>query len=231
MAICKSSVAEYEIERFFALSGRVAPVLMTGFNRRFSPAMKCAREMALARSGPLMVTYRMNAGFIPPTHWVHGPEGGGRNIGEACHIYDVFNYLTDGEASEVRALGVESKTGHWRANDNFAATLGYPDGSVASLFYTAMGSREHPKEQMEIFLDGRVVRMNDFKSIDVVGARDRTWSARTAQKGQFEELQALAATLRHGGDWPIPLSQQLNATRVSFEVERQIRGSPDRSAS
>src|SRR5207237_966632 len=110
-----------EIERFFASSGRVAPVLMTGFNRRFSPAMKCAREMVLARSGPLMVTYRMNAGFIPPTHWVHGPEGGGRNIGEACHIYDVFNYLTDGEAREVRALGVESKTGNWRTNDKVAA--------------------------------------------------------------------------------------------------------------
>jgi len=219
-----------EIERFFSVSGPAAPVLMTGFNRRFSPAMKWAREMTLARSGPLMVTYRMNAGFIPPPHWVHGPEGGGRNIGEACHIYDVFNYLTGSEASEVRALGVESKSGNWRANDNFVATLTYPDGSVASLFYTAMGSREHPKEQMEIFVDGRVVRMNDFKSIDVIGAPNRTWSARTAQKGQFEELQALAATLRHGGEWPIPLSQQLNATRVSFEVERQIRGCADRSS-
>ena len=142
----------------------------------------------------------------------------------------MFNYLTGSEACEVRALGVESKTGNWQPNENFVATLTYPDGSVASLLYTAMGNREHPKEEMEIFVDGRVVRMNDFKSIDVVGARNRTWSARTAQKGQFEELQALAATLRHGGDWPIPLSQQLNATRVSFEVERQIRGCPDRSS-
>ena len=33
----------------------------------------------------------MNAGYVPLDHWVHGPEGGGRNIGEACHVYDVFD--------------------------------------------------------------------------------------------------------------------------------------------
>src|SRR5260370_40470614 len=90
---------------------------MTGFNRRFSPAIKCAREMTLARSGPLMVTYRMNAGFIPPEHGVHGPEGGGRNSGEACHIYDVFNYLTGGGASNDRATRGATKARAWTGED------------------------------------------------------------------------------------------------------------------
>ena len=169
-----------------------------------------------------MATYRMNAGFIPLTHWVHGAEGGGRNIGEACHIYDLFNFVTGSTVSGVTAHGVRAKDGPWLSNDNFIATVSYSDGSVLSLVYTAMGSREHPKEQMEVFVDGRVILMNDFKSVEVVGARYKPWSARSAQKGQFEELQALAGALRDGGDWPIPLSQQLEATRVSFEVERQI---------
>ena len=34
---------------------------------------------------------------------------------------------------------------------------------------------------------------------------------------------ALASALREGGPWPIPLDEQLAATRISFEVERQLR--------
>jgi predicted dehydrogenase/threonine dehydrogenase-like Zn-dependent dehydrogenase len=213
-----------DIERFFADGGSAKPLLMTGFNRRFSPAMRAARAITRARSGPLMVSYRMNAGFIAPGHWVHGPEGGGRNIGEACHIYDLFNFLVGAEARGVRASAVHAGSGAWRADDNFIATLEYPDGSVASLLYTAMGSRDYPKEEMQMFVDGCVVAMEDFRSLTVTGARHPGWSARSAHKGQLEELEALAAALRTGGEWPVPLAQQLNATRVSFEVERQIRG-------
>jgi predicted dehydrogenase len=216
------------ISAFYANGSDGKPLLMTGFNRRFAPAIQRVRELTQARSGPLMITYRMNAGFIPLNHWVHGPEGGGRNIGEACHIYDLFNALVGGEAVGVQAIGVEAKGGNWLANDNFVARLTYPDGSVATLTYTAMGNRDHPKEQMEVFCDGRVIRMNDFKEVEVVGAPGKSWSTRIVQKGQFEELQALAAALKKGGAWPISLGEQLNATRVSFEVERQIRAGSGR---
>lgn len=220
------------IEAFYADGTHDKPLLMTGFNRRFAPAIRKAREYVRDRSGPLMVTYRMNAGFIPPTHWVHGKEGGGRNIGEACHIYDLFNYLVGAPAVAVNAVGVDARTGPWLPNDNFVATLSFPDGSVATLAYTAMGNRDHPKEQMEIFCDGRVIRMDDFKTLTVIGASGKDWSTRSVQKGQFEELQILAQALRQGGPWPISLAEQLNATRVSFEVERQIRrASTDRPGS
>ena len=176
-----------------------------------------------------MATYRMNAGFIPSTHWVQGAEGGGRNIGEACHIYDLFNFVTGSTVSGVTAHGVRAKSGPWLANDNFIATVTYADGSVLSLLYTAMGSREHPKEQLEVFVDGRVILMNDYKSVEVIGARFKPWSTRAVQKGQLEELEALAGALRQGKDWPISLSDQLEATRVSFEVERQIARPVDRA--
>jgi threonine dehydrogenase-like Zn-dependent dehydrogenase len=47
------------------------PLLMTGFNRRFSPAMAAIRKVLAARTTPLIVNYRMNAGYIPPDHLVH----------------------------------------------------------------------------------------------------------------------------------------------------------------
>jgi hypothetical protein len=49
----------------------------------------------------------------------------------------------------------------------------------------------------------------------------------TQQKGQMEELQTLADCLLRGKPWPIPLEQQLQATRISFAVERQITASAD----
>lgn len=198
------------------------PMLMTGFNRRFSPAIVEARKLLKTRSSPLIVNYRMNAGHIPSDHWVHGEEGGGRNIGEACHIYDLFNAITGSQPTDVQAMSVVPRSEYWRRDDNFVATIRYADGSVCTLTYTAMGSKSYPKERAEIFVDGKVVTLDDYKSLSVTGGSGG-WKAMTIEKGQLEELQSLTAAFSRGGAWPISLEDQLSVTRVSFEVDRQIR--------
>jgi predicted dehydrogenase len=208
------------IEAFFA--GRDAPLLMTGFNRRFSPAAVRARELLAGRASPLVADYRMNAGFIPLDHWVHGPEGGGRNIGEACHIYDLFLSLVGAPVESVSATAIRADGTRLAANDNFTATIGYGDGSVCTLTYTALGNRDHPKERLEVFADGMVLTLDDYKSLAVAG-RGSGWRGTTQQKGHLEELQALARAVRDGGGWPIPLEEQLQAMRVAFAVESQVR--------
>lgn len=200
------------------------PLLMTGFNRRFSPAMQRAKAVLAGRTTPLIVNYRMNAGYIPAEVWVHGPEGGGRNIGEACHIYDVFNFLTDAAVESVQASAIVPAGKQWARNDNFVATIAYRDGSVCTLTYTALGDKGHPKERMDVYADGKVISMDDFKSLSIVGGRHKGWSSATSEKGQLEELDALAASLLDGAPWPISLEQQLQATTISFDVERQIQG-------
>lgn len=211
------------IEAFYA--GRTdGPLLMTGFNRRFSPAAGRMRELLDGRTSPLVANYRMNAGYIPLDHWVHGPEGGGRNIGEACHVYDVFDFLTGTKEASVQAQAIGAGNRHWAGNDNFVATIGYADGSVCTLTYTALGHRDHPKERLDVFAGGRVLSLDDYKSLTVDGGGSG-WRSTTVQKGHLEELEALALALREGGPWPIPLEQQLQATRISFEVERQLLGS------
>ena len=201
------------------------PLLMTGFNRRFSPAVRHIQSLIAGRATPLIVNYRMNAGFVPAQSWLHGPEGGGRNLGEACHIYDLFNALVDGAAIvAVQASAIDPKGAQWHRNDNFAATLKYADGSVCSLTYTAMGAKGYPKERMEIFFDGKVVSLDDYKRVEVLGCRANEWRSRSPQKGHLEEFKALADTLLRGKPWPIPLADQIQATRVAFEIERQIGG-------
>jgi predicted dehydrogenase/threonine dehydrogenase-like Zn-dependent dehydrogenase len=209
------------IEAFYA--GREdAPLVMTGFNRRFSPAITRARELLAGRTTPMVVDYRMNAGFIPLDHWVHGPEGGGRNIGEACHVYDVFDALTAAEVTGVNATAIGPGSPRLARNDNFAATVAYEDGSICTLTYTALGHRDHPKEQMEVFADGAVLSLDDYRSLTVAGGRGGGWASRTVDKGHVQELEALARALREGGEWPIPLEEQLRAMRIAFAVEEQI---------
>jgi predicted dehydrogenase/threonine dehydrogenase-like Zn-dependent dehydrogenase len=200
-----------------------APLLQTGFNRRFSPAIARLRGLLAGRTSPIVANYRMNAGYIPLDHWVHGPEGGGRNIGEACHAYDVFDALVEAEETSVAAQAIGAQSGHWAANDNFVATIGYADGSVCTLTYTALGHRDHPKERLDVYAGGRVYSLDDYKSLSVDGGEGGLRST-TVKKGHVEELEALAQALREGGPWPIPLEQQLQATRISFAVEQALRG-------
>jgi predicted dehydrogenase/threonine dehydrogenase-like Zn-dependent dehydrogenase len=222
LALNEDEVAQ--IERFYSQHPD-GPLLMVGFNRRFSPAVQAMRVILQDRTTPIIANYRMNAGFIPRDHWVHGPEGGGRNIGEACHIYDLFNALTGTpRVNAVSACSMNADSCQWGRNDNFVATLKYADGSVCTLTYTALGDKSYPKERLEVFADGKVLVLDDYKSLTVHGSRQKGWSAAGAQKGQLEELQALASALRSGGDWPIGLEEQLQVSRVSFEVERQITG-------
>ncbi|APG10535.1 oxidoreductase [Bradyrhizobium japonicum] len=208
------------IEAFYEANPN-GPLLMTGFNRRFAPAVSAAREVIKRRLSPMIVNYRMNAGYIPSDHWVHGPHGGGRNIGEACHIYDLFNSLTGSQPVEVQARSIVPASGHWRRDDNFVATVRYADGSLCTLTYTSLGSKEFPKERFDIFVDGKVLVLDDYKRLEVTGAK-AGWKGLTIEKGQFEELVALAEAFKPGGKWPISLADQLSATRVSFAVEKQL---------
>ena len=202
------------------------PMLMVGYNRRFAPALTRCRELLAGRTTPIIVNYRMNAGFIATDHWVHGPEGGGRNLGEACHIYDLFSALVgDVPVQRVLAAAAAPANARWRSNDNFVATISYADGSVCTLCYTALGDKSHPKERMDIYADGRVLSLDDYKSLSVAGGRHKGWQSSTVQKGQLEELSAFGAALLAGGPWPIRLDSMLATSRVSFEVERQIGGS------
>ena len=208
------------IEDFYC-SHPDAPLLMTGFNRRFSPALARARDVLAARHGPAMLNYRVNAGFLPPEHWVHGEQGGGRNIGEACHMYDACNFLIGGHPLHTRAQAVAATSAQWGRRDNFVATLDYPDGSICTVTYTSFGHNDYAKERMDIFVDGKVIALDDYKSLTVTGARGMNWAGTGTDKGHSQELVALAEGIQ-SGTWPISLADQIAATRTSFLVETQL---------
>lgn len=210
------------IEAYYADEKPNKPVILTGFNRRFSPFATHMQAMLEDRTNPMIINYQMNAGYIPLDHWVHNNEGGGRNIGEACHIYDLFTFLTNSRVKSIQAQAIHPKTGYYSFTDNFIVLVSFEDGSIASLTYTALGSNEYPKEKMEIFFDGKVIIMDDYKSLSIAGAKTKSIQLAAQDKGQKNELAVFAKNLSKN-KWTIPLWQQLQAMRISLEVENQLR--------
>lgn len=223
-AISREQLAE--ITSWFAEQPGETPFLLTGFNRRFSPYARRIQELIANRAGPLMMTYRMNAGYLPPDHWTHSAEGGGRNVGEACHIYDLFTYLSNSKVGKVVVAAARPATKHYRRDDNFTATMEFVDGSVGTLTYTACGNSQHAKEEMEIFVDGKVIVLGDYKSLTITGSKAKGVTSALPDKGQKAELEAFGDAVLKGGEWPIPLWQQVQAMEIAFAVDDQLAVDP-----
>lgn len=203
---------------------RVAGVpFMVGFNRRFAPLIRNTKSLLDQRSNPALITYRMNAGALPTDSWIQGSEGGGRIIGEACHIFDLFNYLVGAMPTEVVALPLRSRSPHVPATDNFTAGVRYPDGSLCNLIYTSVGSTDLPKESMEVFFDGKTITMDDYRKLSFFGISRKPITKSNQDKGHREELQALADYLNGKAPAPMTLEEIEAATRTSFLVDDIVR--------
>lgn len=212
-----------EIKSYFHNNPGTTQLLVSGFNRRFAPIIDKVRQKIANRVNPLIINYTMNAGYIPKENWVHGLEGGGRNIGEACHIYDLFNSLTNSKPIEIKVNSINPSGLKFGKNDNFTTTIKYKDGSICTLTYTSMGNKVYGKEYMDVFCDGVIFKMSDFKTLDIYGSTLKTEKLTSVDKGQFELLKQTGDYLKGKREnWPISLEDQISATEVSFEIENQI---------
>lgn len=206
-----------ELAEVAAVLAETSVPFMVGFNRRFAPAVQRARELIGNRTNPLMMAYRVNAGYLPPDHWTLGPEGGGRIIGEACHMFDLFQALVGGaQVTDVCALAAQPATAHLSSADNVATTLRYSDGSVATLLYTALGAVDYPKEELEIYSDGKVLVLDDFKALRVYGAKAAGWQSAVMDKGHLAELESFARYVQGQQATPIALADLIETTKISF---------------
>lgn len=200
------------------------PVLMVGFNRRFSPAVQRLQEELANRAAPLMILYRINAGFILKDHWVQTEEGGGRNIGEACHMYDVFRSLTGAPVVEISAQAIVPEKNIRLLSDNFSATLRYADGSQATLMYTASGPKTGlPKERIEVFCNGEAYIIDDFKSLTRASDNAMLWQG-DVDKGHALEFELLGKALAGESPSPISVSEIFETSAVALYVEDLIHG-------
>ena len=197
-------------------------LIMVGFNRRFAPLAE--RLGAFMKTGePCLLTYRVNAGFLPPEHWTHDPEqGGGRLLGEGCHFLDFANWL-QGEAPVQVFARAASDAGKYR-QDNFVVTLSYPSGGVATVIYAANGDRNAGKERIEVFSAGRTAVLDDFRALELhrQGKVQRLKERLKADKGHVEECRRFFDAVRAGGPSPISFEDLLLSTQTALAAAESL---------
>lgn len=164
----------------------------------------------------------MNAGYIPLGQWVHTEEGGGRIIGEACNIIDLFSFLTESPVQAYSVARLRPKTGSVSCSDNRTIVLEYEDGSVATVEYFAVRSKEFAKERLEVHFDEKTIVVDDYKSIRGYGIQVADIKTSVSEKGLLEELKELAKYLRgKKGRWSIELAPQFETTEVTLRIGQE----------
>lgn len=201
------------------------PILMVGFNRRFSPHARQARVLLEGVREPMAMVMTVNAGAIPPEHWTQDPlVGGGRIIGEACHFIDLMRYLTGSPITSFEAVSIGKAAGVSTTDDKATIILRFADGSIGTIVYLANGHKSFPKERLEVFAGGRILQFDNFRKLEGYGwtsfSKSKLWKQ---DKGQVACAAAFVSAVRTGGPAPIPFDEVLEVSRVAVVVAEALR--------
>lgn len=162
--------------------------IMVGYNRRFSKAFQMIKKEFDNRKQPIAINYRVNAGYIPPDHWVHNPEiGGGRIIGEVCHFVDAMQFITDSHPYSVYAEALSNNLENQTLWDTIAITIKFKDGSIGVIEYYANGNHKVPKEYLEVFCENKTVILNNFQNLSIYTKKEKKINLNKS-KGHREEI-------------------------------------------
>lgn len=200
-------------------------MLMVGFNRRFSPHVKKMKELLSTVTEPKTMVFLANAGYIPLDHWTQDHDvGGGRIIGEACHYIDLLRYLVGSPIIDVQAAMIGDIPGVEIREDKMTITLLFQDGSLGTIHYFANGHKSFPKEKLDVFAGGKVLSLNNFKTLEGYGwSNFKKMKLMNQDKGHKDEVKAFIDAVKNGGNQPIPLEEIFEVTKVTFDVMDQVK--------
>jgi predicted dehydrogenase/threonine dehydrogenase-like Zn-dependent dehydrogenase len=163
-------------------AGRENDRFAIGFNRPFAPlAQALERDLTAVAPSPVHLVYRVCAPLLPD-HWLNDPTvGGGRILGEACHMFDFANWLC---GRPLRVLGTALPTPTDRSTvETSTVTIEYANGSVATVHYSGVGAGTMPKERIEVLCSGRSWVLDDFKSLTSYSSSNSRTQTLSLDKG------------------------------------------------
>ena len=203
-----------EIESAYNMAAN-KPIVMVGFNRRFAPQVQKMKQLLGSVSGPKSFILTVNAGAIPADHWTQDKEmGGGRIIGEVCHFVDLLRFLSDSPIT-----GWSRATMNARTEDTVSINLQFADGSIGAIHYFANGPKSFPKERLEVFAQGRVLQLDNYRRLVGFGwpgfKKMNLWRQ---DKGQKACAKAFVDAVEGHAAVPIASEEIFEVARVSIEL-------------
>ena len=201
------------------------PYLTVGFNRRFAPYSIRLNSFFEDRVEPIYAHYRVNAGLIPSSHWLHDlSQGGGRLIGEGCHFIDYLVFLV-GQIPESVHTQALPDNGKYK-NDNFLITMTFSDGSIGTISYLANGNKSVGKEYLEVFCGGKVGILDDFRKLQLFGqSADRKREYFKQDKGHASAWNEFVNAVINNSEAPIPYEELIGTAYVILACDQSMRTS------
>lgn len=201
-----------------------APILTVGFNRRFAPLVQALKERLDESHGTRSIVITVNAGEIPSVHWTQDPNiGGGRIIGEACHFIDLVRFLGASKIASWDVSAMSAPGAEQGIPDTVTITLRLDDGSIGTIHYFSNGHKSFPKETIQVFGSGRILQMDNFRSLRGWGWKGmRTKRSLRQDKGQNNMIDAFIRAIRNGMPPPIPIDEVFEVSRVSIAVSDAV---------
>ena len=176
------------------------------------------------------MSYRVNAGRLPLSHWTNDPAvGGGRLLGEGCHFVDFLCDQAGSDPLRVSARGFRSDPGlSLAAIDNFSLQIDFADGSVGTVAYAADSPTGPGKERYETSSPGAYAVIDDFRSGSIWrGSRRTKLGGRGQDKGWSAQFELLAGILAGHTEAPPPDSFYVSTLATIAAVRSLSSGRPE----
>jgi predicted dehydrogenase/threonine dehydrogenase-like Zn-dependent dehydrogenase len=194
-------------------------ILMVGFNRRFAPQIQKIKSLLDNTTYPKAMVMTVNAGDIPPDHWTHDLEiGGGRIVGEACHFIDLLRYLAGETIVNYQIQFMNTST-----KDTATIQLSFADGSIGTIHYFSNGTKSFNKEKLEIFVDGRILQLDNYRKLSGFNwpgfKRMNLWKQDKGQKACAKAF--IESVSKKTLVPPIPIEEIFEVSKISIKLANQ----------
>lgn len=194
------------------------PILMVGFNRRFSPHIVRLKSMLANIRGKKSFIMTVNAGALSLDHWVQDPiVGGGRIVGEVCHFIDLIMFLCSEKIVHSSKTVMDDDRG-----DTCSICLKFEGGSIATIHYFANGTKSVPKERLEVFANEKVFQLNNFRVLTGFGSMNfkKFWTWRQ-DKGHKICAATFMSAIKGEVAAPISPREIFDVSRVAIELAQK----------
>ncbi len=195
-----------------------------GFNRRYSPLIKIAKDLLHDVSNPIIINYRISSQFIPGSHWVFDPKvGGGPIIGEFCHFIDLVLFLINSKPVEVIARGGAMSHKNTTVFDSCVVLLKFENGSIANLVYTDLNGPKMSKERIEIYSGDSAIIIDDFITLNTSGFDFGNLLLSKQDKGHKNELENIIQTNLGFKDSLVGIDDAMKSMEIVFKTIESIK--------
>jgi predicted dehydrogenase len=159
------AVTREDLALLMEAAGAPGRVLEIGYNRRFAPLTRKAKELLSRAAGPTSVLCVVKEVEIPDEHWYRWPKEGTRITGNMCHWIDLAVHLigADGAPVEMTLLGPQ-RVPH--PDEEKGVSIDFSDGSTATIITTSRGDGTlGVQEWIEIRRGDLTITIDDYRRL------------------------------------------------------------------